>query len=183
MSITVSELTYYKAGTVVKDSEIAGYSGGRRVIRYTLKVSGEGASELSIQHKFSSGSSSKPTLCVNISTGSDDYANANGDTNGYLAIMTRTSTVGAYEATLTNLTLIPGQTYYLWVYPMTDTSSWVYYHAYTTHWSVTGSGSVGLVYIDNGSSFDTYMVYIDNGSSWDMYLPHIDNGSSWDLLA
>jgi len=37
-----------------------------------------------------------------------------------------------------------------------------------------------VVYIDNGSSFDTYEVYIDNGSSWDRYEAYIDNGSSWD---
>lgn len=39
----------------------------------------------------------------------------------------------------------------------------------------------GLVYIDNGSSWDAYQVYIDNGSSWDRYIPYIDNGSSWDM--
>lgn len=38
----------------------------------------------------------------------------------------------------------------------------------------------GLVYIDNGSSWDAYQVFIDNGSSWDQYIPYIDNGSSWD---
>ena len=38
----------------------------------------------------------------------------------------------------------------------------------------------GVVYIDNGSSFDAYEIYIDNGSSWDRYTAHIDTGSSWD---
>lgn len=41
----------------------------------------------------------------------------------------------------------------------------------------------GLVYIDNGSSFDAYQIFIDNGSSWDQYVPYIDNGSSWDLYS
>lgn len=54
--------------------------------------------------------------------------------------------------------------------------------------TVTGSITVpeeyiGLVYIDNGSSWDVYMVYIDNGSSWDRYIPYIDNGSSWDMCS
>ena len=39
----------------------------------------------------------------------------------------------------------------------------------------------GLVYIYNGSSWDTYQVYIYNGSSWDRYIPYIYNGSSWDM--
>lgn len=40
----------------------------------------------------------------------------------------------------------------------------------------------GLVYIDNGTSFDAYQVFIDNGSSWDQYMPYLDNGSGWDVL-
>lgn len=55
--------------------------------------------------------------------------------------------------------------------------------------SASASGSMvltpttgqGLVYIDNGSSWDAYQVYIDNGSSWDRYIPYIDNGSGWDM--
>lgn len=38
----------------------------------------------------------------------------------------------------------------------------------------------GVVYIDNGSSFDAYQVFIDNGTSWDQYIPYVDNGSDWD---
>ena len=49
--------------------------------------------------------------------------------------------------------------------------------------TVTTSGGAGLVYIDNGSKWETYQVYIDNGSSWDLYMPYIDNGSSWDLYS
>ena len=41
----------------------------------------------------------------------------------------------------------------------------------------------GLVYIDNGSGWDTYQVYIDNGTSWDMYIPYIDNGSGWNICS
>lgn len=39
----------------------------------------------------------------------------------------------------------------------------------------------GLVYIDNGSSFDAYQLFIDNGTSWDQYIPYIDNGTSYDM--
>lgn len=41
----------------------------------------------------------------------------------------------------------------------------------------------GLIYIDNGTSFEAYQIYIDNGSSWDLYEPYIDNGSSWVLYS
>lgn len=70
----------------------------------------------------------------------------------------------------------------------------VYWHTGVTSGycpsSVTVSGTIeipeeyaGLVYIDNGESFDAYLVYIDNGTSIDRYIPYIDNGTSWDLCS
>ena len=41
----------------------------------------------------------------------------------------------------------------------------------------------GVVYIDNGTSFDPYLAYIDNGTSWDLYLMYIDNGTDWDIIS
>lgn len=38
---------------------------------------------------------------------------------------------------------------------------------------------LGIIYIDNGSTFDKYMVFVDNGTSWDQYIPYIDDGSKW----
>ncbi len=43
--------------------------------------------------------------------------------------------------------------------------------------------ALGLVYIDNGSSIESYQIYIDNGSGWDLYAPHVDNGSGWNLCS
>lgn len=39
----------------------------------------------------------------------------------------------------------------------------------------------GLVYIDNGTTYEPHTIWIDNGSSWDQYMAYIDNGSSWEL--
>ena len=41
----------------------------------------------------------------------------------------------------------------------------------------------GVVYIDNGTTFEPYLVYIDNGTSWDIYMAYIDNGTSWDIIS
>lgn len=46
---------------------------------------------------------------------------------------------------------------------------------------VSTANILGLVYIDNGVSFEAYLVYIDNGTSWDQYIPYCDNGISWDM--
>lgn len=55
-------------------------------------------------------------------------------------------------------------------------------HTVTANVSVVATAAVlGLVYIDNGSTFDAYMIFIDNGSAWEQYIPYIDNGSSWDI--
>lgn len=42
---------------------------------------------------------------------------------------------------------------------------------------------LGLVYIDDGTTFVPCLIYIDNGTSWDMCIPYIDNGTSWDICS
>lgn len=41
----------------------------------------------------------------------------------------------------------------------------------------------GVVYIDNGTTFEPYLAYIDNGASWDLYLAYIDDGASWNIIS
>lgn len=42
---------------------------------------------------------------------------------------------------------------------------------------------LGVVYIDNGTSFEPYLTYIDNGTSWDLYLAYIDSGTEWNIVS
>ena len=46
---------------------------------------------------------------------------------------------------------------------------------------VTLTKTMGLVFIDNGTTLEAYLIYIDNGTSWDQHIPYIDNGSGWDM--
>lgn len=41
----------------------------------------------------------------------------------------------------------------------------------------------GVVYIDNGSSFEPYLAYIDNGTDWELYLAYVDNGTDWNIIS
>ena len=41
----------------------------------------------------------------------------------------------------------------------------------------------GIVYIDNGITFEPYLPYIDNGTDWDLYLAYVDDGTSWKALS
>lgn len=45
------------------------------------------------------------------------------------------------------------------------------------------SKSMGVVYIDNGTTIEKYLVYVDNGSSWDQYIPYVDDGSGWHICS
>lgn len=41
----------------------------------------------------------------------------------------------------------------------------------------------GVVYIDNGSTFEPYLTYIDNGTSWDLYIAYVDDGTNWNIIS
>lgn len=41
----------------------------------------------------------------------------------------------------------------------------------------------GVVYIDDGTTFEPYLAYIDNGTEWELYLMYVDNGASWDIIS
>ena len=41
----------------------------------------------------------------------------------------------------------------------------------------------GVVYIDNGTSFEPYLAYIDNGTDWDLYLAYVDDGTRWNIIS
>ena len=53
-------------------------------------------------------------------------------------------------------------------------------HQYTMYaiWEISG-----VVYIDNGITFEPYLAYIDNGTSWDLYLAYVDDGTSWNIIS
>ena len=41
----------------------------------------------------------------------------------------------------------------------------------------------GVVYIDNGTTFDPYLAYIDNGTEWQLYLMYVDDGVNWNIIS
>lgn len=46
-------------------------------------------------------------------------------------------------------------------------------------WEMSG----GIVYIDNGITFEPYLPYIDNGTNWDVYLVYVDDGTNWNMMS
>lgn len=53
-------------------------------------------------------------------------------------------------------------------------------HQYTMYaiWEISG-----VVYIDNGITFEPYLAYIDNGTDWDLYLMYVDDGTNWNIIS
>ena len=41
----------------------------------------------------------------------------------------------------------------------------------------------GVVYIDNGTSFEPYLAYIDDGVNWNLYLMYVDDGANWNIIS
>lgn len=94
---------------------------------------------------------------------------------------------------VSGLYLNPGETYYLFIFPgsgyKNDGSSqngqyqvFTYDNGGNELTSLVATETLsGLVYIDNGTSWEAYEVYIDNGTSWEQYIPYIDTGTGWDM--
>lgn len=183
--IISSEKTNYTGGSIEDSSHIVGYADSKnRVVRYTFKTDSYGASSVSWYLKKNYlVTSSAPSLRWYIGTNATSHVNAGVSTTEYSGDVTVTNNQGTYEFSgEADIVLMPNTTYYLWIFP--NTTSFRYYN--TTELiqaEITSSGSAGLIYIDNGNSFDAYQVYIDNGYSWDLYIPYIDNGSDWDMCS
>lgn len=164
--------------------QIVGINAGRNQdVRFTFTTDSNGASAVYwALPNNSMGSGTAPALRWYIGIDPNSHINAGSSTtvyNGNVSV----SNDGYGNLTFTgyaDMVLAPNTTYYLWIFPGTTTYGF-YWLTANQQATVTTSGSAGVVYIDNGSSWDAYQCYIDNGSSWDLYIPYIDDGSSWSV--
>ena len=182
--ITTTEKKYYKNGTETTSSIIVGHdSDGNRVVRLTFTTDST-TSANSVSWSLNGNYDSEvglPALRWYIGTDSESHVNAGMTTTEYHGNVTSTNNAGDYTLSgSANVILLPNTTYYLWIFPNTTYYNF-YYMVEGRQATVTLSGSAGLIYIDNGTSFDAYQVYIDNGTDWDLYMPYIDDGTDWGL--
>lgn len=182
-NITTTAKVVYSGGSTSGAQQIVGINSGKnQVVRFTFTTDSNGASSVSWSlPNNSKGAGTTPALRWYIGIDPNSHINA-GPTASYNGDVT-VNNDGHGNLTFTgyaNMVLVPNTTYYLWIFPNTTTYGF-YYLTENQQATVTTGGSAGVVYIDNGSSWDAYQCYIDNGSSWDLYIPYIDNGSSWDI--
>jgi hypothetical protein len=74
---------------------------------------------------------------------------------------------------------------------ISGTTSVTVYMTSSTSTQATGTGSgsmtvitgeqLGLAYIDNGSSIESYQIYVDTGAGWVRVIPYVDYGSQFKL--
>ena len=203
---TLSNPIYFKGGDDAGDSRLVGIVARlNRVVRYTLTLdAGECATHLSID--MDSGNytqwgdytsegwkdvNDETSLYFYIGTDPDEFVNAGYDqvsrATGKVTMVYRGG-YGIEENLSWNMTLsgdvllVPGVTYYLWVYP--GYTSYGYFTWYDTgagrfKYDIELSGNPGLAHI-NGVA---YQSYIGNGTEYELFLPCGGNGSSFDLYS
>lgn len=186
----LSDYAFFENG-VSDTGQVVGNTGDGtsipRVVRYTFVAPPEGANGFSFIKEnvsaYSSSSSTSEQLRFYISDDPNSHTKANA-TYAYHGTVAMASASGWYKATgsVSDIILLPGKTYYLFIFPA-HTSFGLWYWNYPGEISATLSGGAGLARIHNGSDWDMYQCHIYNGSGWDLYLPYIYNGSEWELYS
>lgn len=208
---TLSNPVYYKAGDNASDILVGVASKNNRNVRYTLTMGkAESADHIEFTITESSVSSivwgdgsdhreinDKISLYFAISTDPNEYANAGinqvskalgkvtmSEIRGYWVednVVFKATGNGAYN-------LLPGQTYYLWIFPGYTTASggngeWGYFvwgKSLTT--TVSLSGAAGVVQIDTGSAILKAIPYIDDGTEFLRTIPYNEDGTIFSLV-
>ena len=183
-TITLSDVKYYRSSAEWHYSHIgnAWESGAAcpSTARYTFTAPNVGASSVSFSLKkwyLQTGNYNALRFFIGTSATSHMNADSTYEYTGDLTVDT-TNTIISGSA---NILLIPGKTYYLWVFP--SEAKYGIYGCENAVATLETSGAAGLARIGNGSTYDGYMAYIGNGSSFDMYIPYVGNGSGWDLYS
>ena len=183
---THENVSFYYGGQP-DGSRVVGIESKRtRVARYAIN-SATGATGISLLLNIGGvGDGAEIPLRFYISTDPQSHvdADASAEFPGDLTL-DETGKIFTGEA---KIFLLPGVTYYLWVFPNgTADENYGWYSWYNTDnnlHTVTLIGGAGVVYIGNADgTVDMYQFYVGNGNGADLVLPYLGNGSGADLLS
>lgn len=175
--ITLSNPTYYAGGTSGVSSVVGYESNQNRVCRFQFTAPDTGASSVEFSQSgisFGAGSSNVSIRFL-ITDDGNSYANAGNGTpySGTISISGNKATASV------SIVLLPGKTYYLWLFPGTSTFGWWYWTATAT---LTTYGGAGIINYDTGSAWEQYLLYYDTGSTWVQIIVYYDTGSELVLI-
>lgn len=149
-TITLSNPLFYKAGSSGV-SEVVGYEdNSRRVARYTFTAPSTGATGISLNIPTAGkGAGSHISIKYYIGTDPSSHANAGAE-----SAATGTLTIGSDWLTFTgeaSILLIPGATYYLWIFPGEDTFGWYQWWSSKTATLTTSGAARSVISGSNGT--------------------------------
>ena len=179
----IGNSVYYAGGSSGASNVVGWESSRTRVVRYKFTAPPEGASRFAFSigtHYLGGGSASAP-LRFYVGESDTSHANAGKDAE-YHGTVTMTKENGEYLASGdANILLLPNTTYYLWIFPGSETYSW--FEWYGNVKTATAYGAAGLVSIDTGSEIIKAIPFVDDGERLRQLMPHIEDGNKWNLCS
>lgn len=159
------------------------------VLKFTIPTFIGKSTKITIKLKYTAGN-----IASQLSTGACVLATSNSNFNKYLyntnvsgvsdsyrlnyaSYTFKKSTTATTSIEMTSSKLEGNKSYYILIYqPIGVTFQATSNHIIT----ITYEQPDTLVYIDNGTAFETYECYIDNGTTWEQYAPYIDSGTAFE---
>lgn len=185
-TINLTNVLFYKGGTSGV-SEVVGNDWESnavvsRVARYTFTAPDEGAQGVSLTlHSSGIGGGSHIPIRFYIGTDPDSHTNAGPDSE-----YTGELTIGDDWLTFTGeaeIMLLPGVTYYLWLFPGNDTFGWYSWQRQGYTSAMESTGAAGIVYVHDGTAWQMCLVYYFDGTDWWLCLAYVHNGTDWYLCS
>lgn len=182
MEILLTDVLFYRNGvsgaTRIVGNE-TGDSTGRRIARYTFITPAAGAGkEIMVFHISGLSDGSRIPVRFFIGTDPDSHANA-GPESEYTGELTLAGDWLSFSGETTKL-LLPGKTYYLWVFPGED--KFGYYSwgrtGYTSALDLSGAACVVPV-VKNGSIENRVVTVVKEGKLYLAMPVVVKNGQAW----
>lgn len=191
-NIDLSEVTFYingrsNASTVV-GNDWENNAVASRVARYTIVPPAEGAMGLKLYFKSTRHGGGEQAKKINIRyfIGISDSSHVNaGPSYEYTGEFEFDSTTLVFTAE-TDMMLLPGQTYYLWLFPASNDFGWYYWSdepgsSVTHEASMESLGGIGVVYIKGDTDYEPYQIYIYGDNGWEQHMVYGRDDSEWNL--
>lgn len=171
---------FYAKGVSGASRVVGVESSQTRVVRYTFTAPAEGGHGVSVKFFCTGGLKGSTGVPLKFFIGTDpDSHKLGGASLEYHGTLTETEdNVGSIlTGTAPDILLLPGKTYYLWVFPGTDSTVLRYYSWYRTPYAeirntVTLTSGAGIVYV-GGVMYQSYVGNSSGGA--DLRLPHCGN--------
>lgn len=195
-TINLGTPTAFSGGIETSQRFVGVNSGANLVLRYTFKAPDSGiVTKVKFLSSFAwlssvgiTGTTSYP-MRLKLSKSATSHINAGASTSDYDATITLTANLAEgsnvfheVSAEIGDLSLAPGETCYLYLFPGVTTAH--IFYCYDTSGNdqsqlVTVDVLSGLMYVGDGEDWAAYEPYVGNGESWDLCTPYVGDGTTW----